>query len=470
MTVRKRTIRAGAAQLPATTLDQAVHALELIHDAIDRAAGQGVQLLVLPEGAYPSYFLPSVEAYRSARVLPNNRFLGMLGDRARRHGMHLVCGFVEDRGDCLHNAAALIDDAGTVIGIARKSFLWGDDNKVFAPGRELRAFACKLGAVGIAICADVRAPETTAALAWRGAQIIAIPTCWVNTAREPGAYYNPQPDFLIEARSREIAVPFVCANKFGRETDSLSYCGYSLITDAQGHVLAKASPDQATILTADIQAARARKPALPDWARDRIVCTQPAEEPDIGPDGTVRVAAVPTTRIMPGDDDHDVLRSLAAEGVQVVALALPSAKIAEEMEVYARSLGIELIGRAGDSRVLCGSFGSYGALRGSEMLSFAPARALALDGAAILFVTDPPDDLVVLRARAAENKVFVVGTSARSALIIAPNGAILARSADSDSQPVIAMVDLESTRDKYVFPGTHIFEQRKPHLYGEAFR
>ena len=475
-----RTINVGAAQLPAIRLGEARRSLERITSAIDEAAGRNVELLVLPESAYPAYFLPSVEAFRSASVIGHREFLDLLAERARRHRMHVVCGFVEDHGDRLQNAAALIDDTGAVVGVARKLFMWGNDNEVFAPGGKLDTFACRLGCVGIAICADVRAPETTAALAYRGAEIVTVPVCWVNLAEKTGEYYNPQPDFLIEARTREIGLPFVCANKVGVETETLSYCGQSLITDAQANVLALAPPDEPALVTAEIQTARACRPALPDWTWDRITSTQPAEEPNVGLQDPIKVAAVPAALIARANRRRNILRALAADGVQVVVSALCPQDVADEMEVYSRALGLEWVGLP-SGRVMCARFGSYGALAGTALLSFAPARALALDGATILFVMASPTGsdadgsaadnaaLSILRARAAENRVYLAAAGS-SAVIIDPSGAVVARSADGDPQTVIATIDLAAVRNKSVFPGTHIFEQRKPEAYAAAFR
>jgi predicted amidohydrolase len=468
MTKAKGTILAGAAQLPATRLDEGALALARIDAAIEDAASKGVELLVLPEGAYPCYWLPGVDDYRAADVLSNDAFLSHLGAHAKQHGLHVVCGFVEDNGEQLRNAAVVIDDHGAVIGRSYKSILWGDDNKVFTPGDKLEVIDTRLGRVGIAICADVRAPETTTGLAARGAELIVVPTCWVNLKRRPGEYYNPQPDFLIHARAREISRPFVCANKIGVETDLLSYCGYSLITDSTGHAVAKAPADEPALVTATIELGRGDVPALPDWTLDRIITTMPAESPTVGNDDTFRLAALPGS-LLTESSEADALRELAADGVAVAASSVPSEEIADELRVYARTLGIEFVGYPRDERVMLARFGSYSALPGTAIPSFGPARALALDGAAVLFVMDPPDDLVLLRARAAENQVYVVAVGAQSATIIGPDGTIISHTASWDIRAVTASIDLRAAANKVVFPGTDIFEQRKPQAYAAAF-
>lgn len=475
MVQTRNTIRVAAAQLPAITLNRASQALDAVCDALERTAEMGVDLLVLPECAYPAYCLPSVEAYRTADVIPDAEFLAILSERAKRHRLHVICGYVEDRGDRLHNAAAFIDDAGEVIGRTRKTFLWGDDQRLFAPGDDLPVFDCKLGRLGIAICADVRAPEVPAALAHRGAQLIAVPTCWVNVAKTPGQFYNPQPDFMIHARTRELGVPFVCANKFGTETDEIGYCGYSLITDANANVLASAPPDEASILTAELELRAPHRLALPEWTRERICSSQPAETPASASPDTIKIAAIPGALgvFANGADGTaeqlDPIQSLAAEGVAVVASSLPTSEAAANANTYARSLGMRLIAYPFSSRVMWDAFGSYGVIAGRNAVSFAPARALALDGAGVIFVTDAPDDDKILRTRAVENRVYVVATADRFAIVIGPDGAVLARCQGSDLCPLVVPVDLAAARDKQVFPRTDAFEQRRPQIYARIF-
>ena len=466
------TIRAAAAQLRASRLTDPAGALTDIHGAIDRAAEQGVELLVLPECAYPAYALGSVGAYRAAGVIDNDVFIAELSSRAERHAMHLVCGFVEDRGAALANAAAVIDDRGRVLGIHRKTFMWGDDNGIFAPGDAIVPIKTRWGKIGIVICAEARAPETVAALAAQHAGLICTPTCWVNVARTPGEFYNPQPDFLIRARAREFAVPFVCANKFGTETPELGYCGHSLIVDHTGRTLADAPPDEAAIISAEVAMNRPAVPRLSPEVRDRLESNDPPVLPDPGDIGEVTVAAVPTACLLPLTDDGqgvDPLQALAAAGADVVATTLPDRDTHERLGIYARAIGLRLVGYALRDRVVSDTFGTYACIHGDRIASYATARARALDGAAFLFVTDMRDDLTVLRTRAAENRVYVVGTAESAAVIIAPDGAVLAACESADPRPITATIDPCRAADKLVFPNTDIWVQRRVQACRAAF-
>ncbi|MCK4658650.1 MAG: hypothetical protein KAV82_03935 [Phycisphaerae bacterium] len=465
-------MKVAAAQLPASKLTDPAAALANIHRAIDQAAEQGAELLVLPECAYPAYYLGSVEAYHAATVVDNATFIADLSERARRHAMHVVCGFVEKRGETLANAAVAIDDRGKVLGIYRKTFLWGDDNGVFAPGEEVAPLRTRWGNIGIVICADARAPETIAALAAQQAELVCVPTCWVNVAQSPGEFYNPQPDFLIEARAREFALPFVCANKFARETPQLDYCGYSLITDHTGRVLAKASPDRPEILCVEVGFNKPNVTNLADEIRDRLETDAPPEQPEIGKLSEITVSAVPASCLLPLADDeegHDLLQSLAAGGTNVVATTLPDEGTNESFVVYARSLGLRLIGWAVRDRVVSEVFGSYAGIPGDRIGSYGVARARALDGAAILFVTDMPEDMAILRTRAAENRVYIVASGESTAAIIGPGGEVLAACHPTDPKPVTEMIDLRLAADKLVFPGTDIWAQRRVQACRAAF-
>jgi predicted amidohydrolase len=156
------------------------------------------------------------------------------------------------------------------------------------------------------------------------------------------------------------------------------------------------------------------------------------------------------------------------EGVQVVGTSLPDEDTADDARVFARALGIRVIGYPTAARVIFDEFGSYGVLSGADAASFAPSRALALDGAAILFVAGSWPELALLRARATENRVFVVAATDTEGLILGPDGQILSRCASAEAQPAVATVDFNTACDKYVFPGTHIFEQRRPVVYEVA--
>jgi len=206
-------ITVAAGQLSARLMNEASTTLDAIERMVAQAAEQGVQLLVLPECAYPAYLLGSIQSYRIGDHLSGKAFVARLCDLAARYSLHIVSGFVEDTEQALYNSAVFIDSTGREIGRRRKIFLWHVGHEWYSPGDKICAFDSALGRIGIIICAETRVPEILATLVADGAELMAMPTCWVNTANEPGKYANIQTEYLIEARAREFGIPFVCADK-----------------------------------------------------------------------------------------------------------------------------------------------------------------------------------------------------------------------------------------------------------------
>lgn len=464
-------ITAAAAQLPAFPLAEAGRSFQQIEAAFAEAAKRDVDLMVLPECAYPAYLLGSPEHYAESGCLTSDQFLSRLSKLVVKAGLHAVCGFVERRDGKLHNAAVLLGPDGAVLGVHRKSFLWGDDLKCFSPGERIEVFDSDLGPIGIAICADLRSPEILAALVDQGARLVAVPTCWVNVAAESGRYSNPQPEFLIEARAREFGVPLVCANKFGTESRDLGYCGMSLIMAGDGQTLAQAEPEQEALLVAKVKPVGAIGRDVPYWAAARILTPEDPIEPAADAHRSITVAAVPDVLVEADRGrltDPDILDRLSKQNVDVVVARMTPGARSAEFELHLRAMGMTAITAASDCRVMYEPFGSFGCVETEQVMSFAPLRALALDGAALLVALSAPDEQTILRARAMENRCWLAATHDRGATIVAPNGAITACGSATDPEPVVATLDLNAASNKLVFANTHIWDQRRPEVYAAA--
>jgi len=469
---KSSTIRVGAAQLPAVPLARHANAWPVIAEAAAQAAAQRLDMLVLPECAYPAYYLESAAAYRSSGAERSEQFLGRLRELARSHKLQLVCGFVDEREDRLFNSAVVIDAQGNECGRVDKSFLWGADNDYFSPGESIAPVSTPLGKIGVLICADGRAPEIAVGLAAGGARLIAVPTCWVNVARDAGEYHNPQAEFMIAGRAIECGVPIVAANKFGPETAELSYCGMSLICDRGGKVLAQAPPDAAALISAEVKLAAPPRVEVPDWAQRRMFSRHPAIEPDLDSLDMVRIAVVPRSRVLPLEEDEsgrDEFERLADDGVQVVATSLPETDEAERLEIYGRALGMAVVCFPFIERLMVEQFGAFGCVASKHVGCFVPVRFMALDGASIVFVTGKEVPVPLLRTRAVENRIFVAAADSDSAVLIDPAGAVIGHAPSGSGKHIVADIDLRLTACKEVFPKTHIWAQRRPHVYARAF-
>ena len=65
MSTTGRTVTVAAGQITARLMNEAAETLVALEQAIQQAAAAKVELLVLPECAYPAYLLGSVVSYRA---------------------------------------------------------------------------------------------------------------------------------------------------------------------------------------------------------------------------------------------------------------------------------------------------------------------------------------------------------------------------------------------------------------------
>lgn len=243
-----RTIRVGALQLRAHDRRDFAERKPALFERIE-AAARDVDLLVVPEATMPAYVLER-EPIDAAEMDDAAQTLARI---ARSTQTTIVAGIALKTGSGVANAALVADRDGTIAGRAEKIFLWHFDRKWFAPGDRIAPVRTSLGSIGALICADGRMPEIAAALADEGAELLAMPTAWVTSGRDPGALENVQADLLARVRAWENGIPFVAANKCGVELGMVAYCGKSQIVDADGRVIALASETDESCVTASVE-------------------------------------------------------------------------------------------------------------------------------------------------------------------------------------------------------------------------
>src|SRR5262249_27480260 len=158
-----RPLTVALLQLRAFDLAQHREAWADLLQHVDEAAALAphADLIVLPEASYPAYFLHSRATYDGAGVLPDSEVLGVLAERAQRHGAWIAAGLVlharpDDPTSPLQNAAVLFGPDGRVAGRTAKSFLWHFDSTWFERGASYPVFEVAGGRAGMLVCADAR--------------------------------------------------------------------------------------------------------------------------------------------------------------------------------------------------------------------------------------------------------------------------------------------------------------------------
>jgi predicted amidohydrolase len=446
MPIQTETITVAAAQLPARSLSQAAEALADITTAVAESAQAGARLVVLPECCYPAYWLGSRDRYFQADVLRGPALETWFGNLAREHRITIIAGLVREQDGVLYDAAVLFDASGRLRGLHRKTFLWDAEHNWFNPGDLVRPVETEGGSIGMVICAEGRCPEVFASHAVQGAGLLAMPTAWVN-AGAPGAYYNPQPDFLIQARAREFGLPIVCANKFGWEDGQAQFCGMSMIVSGDGKVVAKAPPDEPALLLASVRIA-SRRLLLPEETVRRLLApTAPVPPPANAK--PLRAVLVP-----PGLTCRQDEQTLAIDFGAHMVVNFACMAEAQAASADSRLPRLKTIAHA-----------KVGFLTAEQARSFAWPRILAMDGAQVLCVTGPRVDLPLLRTRALENRVFLMAAPDGAPVVSGPDGQVAIEVSAKSSAPQVLDMEIAQAACKMVAPQTHIWAERRREAY-----
>lgn len=226
--------------------------LDAIETRLREAQAKGATLIVLPELADSGYVFDSREELAAlAQPIPEGDSAQRLIGLARELGLHIVAGLAEADRRLFFNSALLCGPDG-YIGRYRKLHLWDRENLFFAKGDlGLPVFDTPLGRIGVAICYDGWFPETFRQLAFKGAEVICIPTNWVPMPdQDPEA--EAMANILHKAAAHSNGLFIACADRVGVERGQ-PFIGQSLILDATGWPLAgPASRQEEAILYATI--------------------------------------------------------------------------------------------------------------------------------------------------------------------------------------------------------------------------
>ncbi len=235
---------------------------------VRRAAFQGADIVLLPELFERQYFCQErrYDYYRFAKSLEENDAVLHFMKVARELSVVIIVSFYEKDGNRLFNTVAVIDSDGKILGKYRKTHIPDDhfyqEKFYFTPGDTgFVTFKTAFGVIGVGICWDQWFPETARALVLNGAELIFYPTA---IGTEPILDCDSMPHWrrAMAGHSAANIVPVIAANRIGREDvvpceangnqqSSLVFYGSSFITDETGAIIAEASGNDETVITAD---------------------------------------------------------------------------------------------------------------------------------------------------------------------------------------------------------------------------
>ncbi|MBF9058019.1 carbon-nitrogen hydrolase family protein [Rhodobacterales bacterium HKCCSP123] len=263
------TLRVALAQLCSADTHEAN--IETVTDLARQAAGEGAELLALPEVAGLMNRDPETSR-RQVVLAGDDPFIATCRALAAQHGLWIHTGSTPVLGpDGRYlNHSTLIDAAGGIVAEYDKIHLFDvalegqapiGESKRFAPGARAVLAQTPWGPFGLSICYDLRFPYLYRAYAQAGAVLMFIPSAFtVPTGR---AHW----EVLLRARAIETGAFVLAAAQAGEHADGRVTYGHALAVGPWGEVLADLGGTAPTIrvLDLDLAAVAGARAQVPAW-------------------------------------------------------------------------------------------------------------------------------------------------------------------------------------------------------------
>ncbi|OAV63565.1 (R)-stereoselective amidase [Bacteroidales bacterium Barb4] len=238
----------------------AVANIAKLYAAVRACAGEGAELVILPELHNTLYFCQTEDTavFDLAEAIPGPS-TEAYGALARELSIVLVLSLFEKRAPGLyHNTAVVIEKDGTLAGIYRKMHIPDDpayyEKFYFTPGDTgFEPVATSLGRLGVLVCWDQWYPEAARLMALRGADILIYPTAigWESSDTDEEKQ-RQLTAWLTVQRAHAIAngLSLVAVNRTGhepdpsRQTGGILFWGNSFAAGPQGELLAELGHDE----------------------------------------------------------------------------------------------------------------------------------------------------------------------------------------------------------------------------------
>ena len=233
---------------------------------VRRAAGQGAQIILLPELFETPYFCQdqSADHFALARPFEANPLIAEFAALAKELRVILPLSFFERAQNVYYNALAMIDDAGQVLGRYRKSHIPDgpgyQEKFYFHPGDTgFKVWQTRSGVVGAAICWDQWFPEGARIMALKGAEILFYPTA-IGSEPPPAPPVDSRDHWrcVMQGHAAANYIPVVAANRTGTEkgeAGELRFYGSSFIAGPRGEIVAELGRDEEGIIMASFDLA-----------------------------------------------------------------------------------------------------------------------------------------------------------------------------------------------------------------------
>lgn len=225
-------------------------------EATEKAATEGADLILFPEIQFSPFF-PQYEKRDASEyaMSVNHPFIKELREACARFRIMAAPNIYLEEYGKRYDATLLIDRDGAILGnqkmvhIAQAEQFYEQD--YYTPSKDgFHVFETCFGVIGVVVCFDRHYPESIRTEALLGADLILIPTA--NTTTEPSDMF----EWELRVQAFQSSVAIAMCNRTGKE-DGMQFSGESIVVDAEGGVVSKASEEEQIVYAEiDIPAVR----------------------------------------------------------------------------------------------------------------------------------------------------------------------------------------------------------------------
>ncbi len=257
------TVRVSAVQFAPEWLQPERNARRMADFIAQEAVEHKADLVVFPElvnigyihGEAASLDEEFAKKYISAAETVPGPTTKILGEAAKRYGVHVVAGMAQAHSviqGLLYNSSVLIGPDGHVIGVHHKMHIPRVEKHYFVEGNTAEVFDTPLGKIGMQVCYDDRFPELARVLTLKGAEII---TAVFAGHSFGGKLVADQFQHRCFTRAQENAVFYVACNRSGVEKEAV-YLGHSAIGAPNGELIAQSATIEEEVVRAEMHATK----------------------------------------------------------------------------------------------------------------------------------------------------------------------------------------------------------------------
>ncbi len=256
-------VTVAALQLALT--DDIQENIRAVSELVREAAGKGARIILPPELFEGHYFcrVEDETAFARARPTAEHPAVQAMQKLAAELKVYIPTSYFEADGPHHYNSLAMIDDAGEVMGVYRKSHIPDgpgyEEKFYFRPGNTgFKVWKTRYGTIGVGVCWDQWYPETARAMMLMGAELLFFPTAIGTEPDNPALDTCRMWQRAMIGHAVSNVVPVVASNRIGTEHGQTFY-GNSFIVDERGDYQAKFEAAETGALVASFDLAKVRE-------------------------------------------------------------------------------------------------------------------------------------------------------------------------------------------------------------------